>query len=95
MSEKRNRRIPVMVTESELGEIREKAGQTNLSVSGYIRTVALSGEQIVVVDKSGPIAGHLGNICTALQELKYNCPGIHDNLGNVEKEVMELWHLLR
>ena len=95
MSEKRNKRISVLVTEGEYGEIHRKAVQANLSVGSYIRTVALSGEQVVFADKSGIIVGHLGNICSSLQELKYNNPGICDGLGNVEKEVMELWHLLR
>lgn len=95
MSEKRNKRISVLVTEGEYGEIHRKALQANLSAGSYIRTVALSGEQMVFVDKSGIIVGHLGSICSSLQELKHNNPGICDGLGNVEKEVMELWHLLR
>lgn len=65
-----------------------------MSAGSYIRTAVLGGEQIVVVDKSDIITKYLGNICSSLQELKYNYPGIRDGLGNIEKEVMELWHLL-
>lgn len=95
MDEKKDKRISVPVTPSELAKITEKAQQANMSRSNYIRTSVLSDEKMIVIDNSATIIEHLGNICSEIQDIKYKFPKTGENLESVEKEVMELWHLLK
>lgn len=95
MNEKRNKRLSVPVTLNESVEITKRAQQANMSTCSYIRTLALNDEKIVMIDKSSIIIEHLGNICSEIQNVNYNCPEVGGSLESIEKEVMELWHLLR
>lgn len=95
MAGKRDKRIVIQVTPEEQTKIKEMAQKANMDISKYVRTVALRDEQVKVVDRSTEIIGHLGGICTGIEELERKHPIIKNDLTDIQKEVMGLWHTLK
>ncbi|WP_129721359.1 plasmid mobilization protein [Xylanivirga thermophila] len=96
IDENRTEKITFRVTPSELKSIANKAKESNIKVSEYVRQSSL-GKDIIIIKGIDKLAKEVNAIGRNLNQLailchqgKITCP----NLDYVEKELDEVWHLL-